>query len=1024
MPAVVKVCVPIYLQNRGQDGYQAFPLFWPGLFEVRAPLLNKVLQLTQQSLRQNLEEARKEPRLEKFSRLTYCPDLREHFLTLKFEFEKRTANLRLLFVTFQALGQRVAYTPTFTDLWFHLQDGYELEEQANQAVRLHLRQMKRDGSEVDPESLSVGQRAWIQFTTLEIDAPGVTEPPSPKSLLALLGGAPTRSGAEELAQCGRNLERRLQEMPEDFLGRARELEQIALWRASCPRGGLLLVGPRLVGKSALIRAHVSQRLEQERIQPPSKKKWAARSGTYQLSPGRLISGMSYLGQWENRFLNILKHCRKRDHVLVFDDLLGLLTAGVSRDSALNAAQLLKSFLDRHEVRVIGEMTPEAYQILRQRDRALADHFQVLFVEAPEPSLNRNIALAAARATEESQDCTFSLEAIHQALQIGDRYLSDASHPGKVCRLLQQVGAHYRKQPVGAPELLGWFAEYSGMSLDLLDDRALLEAQTIGDKIRQQLVGQDEAVRCCVELVALTKARLQSPNRPLGSLLFIGPTGVGKTECAKALAAALFSSQERLIRIDMNEYLGQDSMARLIGTFQRPEGLLTEAVRSQPFSVLLLDEIEKAHPQVLLLLLQLLGDGRLSDARGRTVDFTQTIVIMTSNLGAEQTRSSLGIRSRQQQEELTYRRAAEEFFPPELFNRIDRIVPFHRLDRPTVARVAERLWQKLLDREGLRRRQCLLEVEPQAREKVVDAGFHPQLGARALKRTIEEKIVGPVARRLAALPPDGLTLIRVDENLEVRVEGVTPAPDLGWELGQPGRAQLLSQIQELEKTLRSELAPEHALHTEESLRESELLYFELKEELQSLKARIDSASKAGGKRRGAPPPPLRQLQPLQVRKLLSSLELQMQMEEWLQEGGEEELASLKLRVDWMTQRLHQPAIQSLELQLLGHAVSQRLLLKGYQEAFKSGDLECKQQGSRFSLEGPRARAVGAGECGLHLFVESGGLHCVWVQEMAPARLLDLQPRLVRIYLGQRACLDVGSRLLCRKGWALGSLVLTR
>lgn len=1019
----MKICVPIYLQNQGTDGYRAFPLFWPGLFEVRAPLLNKVLQLTQQSLRQNLEEGRKEARLEKFNRLTYCPDLQEHFLTLKFEFEKRTANIRLLFVTFQALGQRVAYTPTLPDLWFHVQDGYRLEEQSSEAVRLHLRQMKRDGSEVEPESLSVGQRAWIQFTTLEIDAPGICEPPAQKSLFALLGGAPTRSGAEELAQCGRNLERRLQELPEVFLGRRRELDEIALWRDSSPRGGLLLVGPRLVGKSALIRAHVSQRLEQERLQALSKKKRRARSGTYQLSPGRLISGMSYLGQWENRFLNILKHCRKRDHVLVFDDLLGLLTAGVSLDSALNAAQLLKSFLDRHEVRVIGEMTPEAYQILRQRDRALADHFQVLFVEPPEPALNRNIALSAARATEESQECTFSLEAIHQALQIGDRYLSDASHPGKVARLLQQVGAHYRKQPVGGPELLNWFAEYSGMSLDLLDDRTILESQTIGDKIRQQLVGQDEAVRCCVDLVALTKARLQSPNRPLGSLLFIGPTGVGKTECAKALATALFSSQERLIRIDMNEYLGEDSMARLIGTFHRPEGLLTEAVRSQPFSVLLLDEIEKAHPQVLLLLLQLLGDGRLTDARGRTVDFTQTIVIMTSNLGVDQTRSSLGIRSRLQQEELTYRRAAEEFFPPELFNRIDRIVPFHRLDRPTVARVAERLWQKLLEREGLRRRQCLLEVEPQAREKVVDAGFHPQLGARALKRTVEEKIVGPVARRLAALPPEGLTLIRVDENLEVRVERVIPSPDLNWVLGQPTRPQLSAQMQQLEKTLASELAPEHALHTQESLRESELLYFELKEELQSLKAQLNPVLKAGGKHKLPPPPPLRQLEPDQVNKLLDSLELQMQLEEWLQEGGQTEFASLKLRIDWLAQRLHKPASQRLELQLSGHAASQRLLLKGYQEAFKGGDLECKQQGSRVTLEGPRAQAVGEGECGLHLFVESGGLHCVWVQQWGPG-LDDLQPRLVRIYLGQRACLDVSSRLLCRKGWALGSLVLTR
>ena len=1012
----MKVCVPLYLQG-GSSQYVSFPLFWPELFSVQAPLLDKVVRLSQQNLRQNLENSRKEPRLDTFTRITFCPELREHFLHLKFEYERRTAQVRLLFVTFEALGQRTAYTPSLPNLWFHLQDTPSLEEQAAEAVRLHLRQLKREGVGIELEELNQAQRGWVHFATLEVDTPGISEPPAPQSLFALLGGAPTRSGAEELAQCGRNLERRMEETPEIFLGRRRDLEEIALWRSSSQRGGLLLVGARLVGKSALIRAHVSQRLEAESKSPTKKK--PKRSSTYLLSPGRLISGMSYVGQWENRFLSILKHCRKRDHVLVFDDLLGLLTAGVSSDSSLNAAQLLKSFLDRSEVRVIGEITPEAYQILRQRDRALADQFEVLSLEPPDPGQNRSIALACARAAEESQECIFSLEAVHQALQIGDRYLSDASHPGKVARLLQQVAAHFRKQPVGGNELLHWFAEHSGMSIDLLDDRTTLEALTIAEKLRSQLVGQDEAVASCTELVALTKARLQSPNRPLGSLLFIGPTGVGKTECAKALANALFSSQERLIRIDMNEYLGEDSVARLIGTFHRPEGLLTEAVRSQPFSVLLLDEIEKAHPDVLLLLLQLLGDGRLTDARGRTVDFTQTIVIMTSNLGADQTRSNVGIRSRVHQEELTYRRAAEEFFPPELFNRIDRIVPFHRLDRPTVARIAERLWQKLLEREGLRRRQCLLEVDPQARERVIDAGFHPQLGARALKRKVEEKIVGPVARRLAALPPEGLTLIRVNENLEVRVEPMSSAQSLAFDLGQPRAADLAHQMDELEKLLRQGLAPESSVHTQESLRESDLLYFELHEDLRSLRAQLRPPANPRVKGKTPAPPPLRQLSAEQIQQLLSSLELQHQFEEWLQPEGDVDLAALKLRVNWLAQRLTSPAHQQASLWLSGHPISQRLLLKGYQEGFKGGELDCRMQGAaQLELEGPMALKVAEGECGLHLFVEAGGLHCVWVQ------METFRPRLVRIYHGQRACLDVPSRLFCRKGWALGSLVLTR
>lgn len=284
----MKVCVPLYFQGSGSE-YESCPLFWPELFQVRAPLLNKVTQLSQQNLRQSLEGSLKEPRLEKFTRISFCPDLREHFLHLKFEHERRTAQVRLLFVTFEALGQRVAYTPSLRHLWFHLSETATLEEQAAEAVRLHLRQLKREGSEIEPESLSQAQRGWVHFATLDIDPPGISEPPVPQSLFALLGGAPNRSGAEELAQCGRNLERRMEEAPEVFLGRNRELAEIALWRSSSPRTGLLLVGSRLVGKSALIRAHVSQRLDQERLQRLTKKKKLNRSGTFLLSPGRLIS---------------------------------------------------------------------------------------------------------------------------------------------------------------------------------------------------------------------------------------------------------------------------------------------------------------------------------------------------------------------------------------------------------------------------------------------------------------------------------------------------------------------------------------------------------------------------------------------------------------------------------------------------------------------------------------------------------------------------------------------------------------
>ena len=1018
----MKVRLPLYFQGAANPPkYLARPLFWPDSWWVESPLLQKVISLAQQNARQNLEESRRSARLDELTRLTFCPEMREHFVTLKFEFEKRSAQCRILLVSFSALGQVIAYSPSVPDLWFSLSPE-PIEEQASEALRQLLRLRKKEGLEVDPESLSVTGRAWIHYYDLEVAAPGVVAPPAPRSLLALLGAAPSRTGAQELAQVGRHLERRVSENPECFLGHSGPLEELNRWQSQPERTGLLIVGPRLVGKSALIRAHVARQMK-ARNQAESgrrRKDKKKRQATWLLSPGRLISGMSYLGQWENRLLNILRHCRKHDHIVVFDDMLGLLSAGMSRDSSLSVAQLLKSFLDRGDLRVLAEITPEAYQLFRERDRALADHFQVIFLDEPKPPLTRSVALAAARAAEESQSCQVSLEAVQAALQLGSRYLTDSSHPGKVALLIQQVAAHHRHQEVHGSDLLHWFSRHSGMSLALLDSRIPLPSEQILDQLREQMVGQDEAVETCLQVVHMAKARVQLPHRPLASLLFIGPTGVGKTECAKALAQTLFSSQERLIRIDMNEFLGYDSLARLIGTFHRPEGLLTEAVRSQPFSVLLLDEVEKANPQVLLLLLQILGDGRLSDARGRTVDFSQTVVVMTSNLGADSAQKSLGIRSRRHQEELIYRRAAEDFFPPELFNRIDRIVPFQRLDRNHVSLIAERLWQKLLLREGLRRRQCLLEVDPQARQKVVDAGFHPQLGARALKRTVEDKIVAPVARRLASLPPKGLTLIRVNDQLEVSVEPLASLrqPAAAW--GQADERALQQQIDRLEEQLQVQLAPaEQPLYSQENLQESHLLYFELKEEVRRLRAALRPHNpKAKGRREI--PPALIQLDCQRMEQLLQSDELMLELEELSSDRSRLAHVDVELRLAWMNHRLVEPDEQSCTLTLSGQASWSKSLLKAYQEAYPACDIGVQALKNRLELTGPLARRAALGECGLHLFVERQGLHCVWVG----AGEEPLRPRLVRIYFGSKASLDVASGLYSNQGWPLPSMLRSR
>jgi DNA polymerase III delta prime subunit len=290
-----------------------------------------------------------------------------------------------------------------------------------------------------------------------------------------------------------------------------------------------------------------------------------------------------------------------------------------------------------------------------------------------------------------------------------------------------------------------------------------------------VVGQAEAVEALADVVSIAKARLNDPDRPLAAFLFLGPTGVGKTECAKAIARTLFGDAERLLRFDLNEFNQYGAAARLVGTFQQPEGLLTSAIRRQPFAVVLLDEIEKAHPEVFDLLLSVLGEGRLTDALGRTADFSNAIIIMTSNLGVREAAGGLGFNP-ETDRSFAYTGAAEKFFRPEFFNRLDRVIPFKKLTRVELAAIARKLVNDVLAREGFGQRKCVLNVSADALERVIDAGYDPALGARAMKRAVERELAQPAAARLAELPPGEFTIVTVqarDNALSVSVQ----AP--GW-----------------------------------------------------------------------------------------------------------------------------------------------------------------------------------------------------------------------------------------------------
>ena len=366
---------------------------------------------------------------------------------------------------------------------------------------------------------------------------------------------------------------------------------------------------------------------------------------------------------------------------------------------------------------------------------------------------------------------FAEDALEATLELTRRFEPYRALPGKAVRLLEETAqllAAGESQPLGREEITQAFAVRSGMPILMLSDRIPLHTDEVRAFFEQRVLGQSEAVEAIVDLIAVIKAGLNDPDKPLSTMFFVGPTGVGKTELTKALAEFLFGGRDRVLRFDMGEYATGDAVARLTGSAwdRRSEGELTRRVRDQPFCVVLFDELEKAHPSVFDVLLPALGEGRLTDASGRTADLRNAIVVMTSNLAAERQGSGgIGFARPGNDGEQARRRAqlieeAEKFFRPEFFNRIDRVLTFDPLGEETIRKIARREIGKLLLREGITRRQLLVEIEPGVVDQLALAGFHPRYGARPLHREIERGVIRPLARLIVEQQPGPGDLIRL------------------------------------------------------------------------------------------------------------------------------------------------------------------------------------------------------------------------------------------------------------------------
>ena len=584
-----------------------------------------------------------------------------------------------------------------------------------------------------------------------------------------------------------------------------ELNRVAeVLRGEAPHS-VLLVGPSGVGKTAIVR-EISARRESLGL---SGWQFRVTSGS------RLISGTTGYGMWQEQLETLRKIMVRERIILHVGSLFELLQLGRYDGQPQGMASFLRPAISRGEVLLIAEATPEQLALIEREDVALARAFVTLEIGEPDDTADRLgiLARAAQVPPRESADL-FSMAAIAEIERLHRRFATYSAFPVRPLRFLgnlrrdwvaerEEVGqVDLPLPPIEAVDVALAFTRETGLPGWMLDDRIPLDLDAAREWVAARVIGQPEAVDLVVNLLAVLKAQLNRGDRPLANLLFIGPTGVGKTEMAKTLAEFLFGAgagnDPRLIRVDMSEYADAGSAERLIGGSEKSEGILTARVREQPFSVVLLDELEKAHESLFDLLLQVLGEGRLTDAGGRLADFRNAVVIMTSNLGgATYARRGVGFgltRAETDRARDHFERSVRDALRPELFNRLDRIVPFLPLDLETARRVVARQLALIRGRDGLKYRQVVLTVGEEVVDHLVERGFEPRHGARSLKRVMERDLLAPLAERLNESSQ------RVAQRADCTVWKGPPGKELApeeWRIGLTVRAQTDEQGRPLE-----------------------------------------------------------------------------------------------------------------------------------------------------------------------------------------------------------------------------------
>ena len=570
------------------------------------------------------------------------------------------------------------------------------------------------------------------------------------------------------------------------VGRDQEIARVIEILGRRKKNNPMLIGEPGVGKSAIVEG-IALKIATGDISPALAKK-----RILSLDIASVVAGTKYRGDFEKRLKAIIKEAGENPDIILFIDEFHTIVGAGGASGSLDAANMLKPALARGEFQCIGATTLDEFTKIVEKDGALDRRFQKIVVEATTVAQSIEILRQLSPKYEEFHGITYTEEAVEAAVRLTDRYITDRSLPDKAIDALDEAGSMIRLSLAGkkgsgkvveAEDIASVVSKMTGIPVNKVAESEGNRILKMRQRLKNRIIGQDEAIETVVRAIQRNRAGLKDPHRPIGTFLFFGPTGVGKTQLARSLAEYLFDSEDNMVRIDMSEYMEKFSVSRLIGAppgyvGYEEGGQLSERVRRKPYCVVLLDEIEKAHPDIFNLLLQVMDEGRLTDSNGRMVDFKNTIVIMTSNVGSrevEEYGSGIGFatagRSVDMDRKNVVEKAVKKAFPPEFINRVDDQVYFHSLDREAIESIID------IELKDLRERALeagyKLSITPSAKRFIADAGYDPAYGARPLKRAIVRYVEDPVSEFIIG---DRVLTSRKKGSGDIRTLRVSLSPD--------------------------------------------------------------------------------------------------------------------------------------------------------------------------------------------------------------------------------------------------------